>query len=151
MFIVGTVTGVWNISCPFAHYKSGWITKWSSGGGRSKILMGTGTKKLGLRGFCFGPFVFCLWIILLLFLIFLSFSWCFSPIFLCSQNFRRVYTPLKILEGETSPLLPPPVSGPSAAKVHQLNVKHNISLSYFFVRCSPFPRVEPKSSYHTGT
>ncbi len=49
----------------------------NSGGGRSKILRGTGTKNLGLRGLPprkligFGPLVFCLWNFFLHFLIFL--------------------------------------------------------------------------------
>ncbi len=50
----------------------------------------------------FGPFVFCLWKILLLFLIFLSFSWFFSPIFLPPQNSGGMSPSLKIL-GETRP------------------------------------------------
>ena len=81
-----------------------------SGGGSSKILKGTGTKILGLRGvklIGFGPFVYCLWGILLLFFTFLSFLYfaLFScPIFLPPWNFKGERPPLKVLVGTgTSP------------------------------------------------
>ena len=55
----------------------------------------------------FDPFVFCLWKILLLFSIFLSFSWFFSPIFLPPRNFRGTSPSLKILGGKCPPSPPP--------------------------------------------
>ena len=52
----------------------------------------------------FGPFVHCLLTILLLFLIFLSFSWFFLIIFLPPQNFRgNIPLPENFRGGDTSP------------------------------------------------
>ncbi len=57
----------------------------------------------------FGPFVYCLWKILLLFFIFLSLSLLFSPIFLPPWNFRGGHPPTKILGGHIPPPLLPPM------------------------------------------
>ncbi len=84
-----------------------------SGGGSSKFLRGTGTNNFDLRGLPprkligFGPFVFCLWTILRLCFIFLSFSLVFSIVFLPSRNFRGDVPPLEILgRGHVPPSSP---------------------------------------------
>ncbi len=84
-------------------------------GGRLKNLRGTGTKNFGLMGLppriliYFGPFVYYLWRILLLFFIFLSFSLFFSLLFLPPWNFRGGGRPPTIFWGGHVPPLPPPM------------------------------------------
>ncbi len=93
---------------------------------------GDGDEKFWVKGIPpkkrigFGLFVHCLWEILLLFLIFLSFSWFFSPIVLPLRNFRG--SPLtENFRGYTSPSNPSPGNG-GAIRVRFL-LGHPIAIS----------------------
>ena len=89
-----------------------------SGGGSLKILRGTGTKNLGLRGVTprkrvgFGPFVYCLWTILLLFSFFSFLFFIFISYFFFLPGILGGDVPLteNLRWTRPPPPLPPPVN-----------------------------------------